>query len=532
MPSPDTAQHHPLTFAQLRRRYFGPLLAGLLLLRLATMVLWLAAMIPWHHDISFPEGALVARALDVAHGLSPYHDWRLWPHAFAPYPPLTYYPVGWLTRLLSPALAVHDAYVIGRTLSFLSLMGIFVLIYLFARRLGLTRLWSLLAIALLAEFQMLLEYCVSYRPDAPKTFFAFLALWLALRLSPWPGHPAPDPTGHDAAPAPMKFALRLAAPLSALYLSLWIKPTAWALCLVLGVWLWRALGFRRALAAGLLFAASGLLPFCLLDRHLHGLLWLNLVDSLRNGLSLQGLRMMLKPAHLEVWLILLAGVAAALAAWRRPESAPHRPLLAAALLALPLNLLQMLKAGGDLNYLLESYPLCALLAVYGVARLWRGESRLPAPLREGLLWGGAVPVMLIAAWMNFSTLGTDMNFKGSVLNWRPTRLELAAARLRRPILATHPYASLFTGEPTLLDYVQYTILCRRGALDSRPLRERLEKRQFPMILLVPGLVDDAREGGPESEALYFKGFLPLLEAHYAPSANQDPHSPFRIWLPK
>src|SRR5690242_15935341 len=111
-----------------------------MLLRLAVLCVWLGMIVPEHPDLSFPEGALVGRALDVARGESPYHDWRLWPHAFAPYPPLAYYPAGWAARALAgPAPAPHTVYMVGRSFSLLAMLGVFTLIYLFGRRLGLSR---------------------------------------------------------------------------------------------------------------------------------------------------------------------------------------------------------------------------------------------------------------------------------------------------------------------------------------------------------------------------------------------------------
>lgn len=480
--------------ASARRRLIGPVCAGLVLLRLAYLFLWIAAEIPTYPDRSFPEGALVARAIDVAEGRSPYHDWRQWPHAFAPYPPLAYYPVGWLARAFAPHPAPHQVYMVGRLFSFTMVIGIFGLIFLFARRLGMSRLWSLIAVAAMGECQNLLDYCTSYRPDAPKVFFAFLALWLMLR--PRPGWRT------------------LAGVAAALYVAMWFKPTAWAVGVLAAWWCWRNFGARRALAAGAAFAAAGLIPLWLLDCHWHGLLLLNIVDSLRNGMTLGGIWGFLTGADIEFRLILLLGLVVAVDALRRPEFREQRLLLAAVPVALAASLLQMLKVGGDINYLLDIFPLAALMMVWCGNRLWFGHWRLRPALNEFLLWVVVIPCVVWMAWINFSAVRDDSRIL--MMSWRPAPLQREVAAARGPVLTTSPFIALTRPEPTILDFFQYSVLSRRGMLDNRPLLERIQRREFGIAMMSTSLMEGHRAAVKKGEdnVFFCPGFLAALEANY------------------
>jgi hypothetical protein len=66
-----------------------------MLARLLFAAALICLALPGLWDNSYPEGALAARAWDAARGLPVYQDWREWPHAFAPYSPLTYYLPAW-----------------------------------------------------------------------------------------------------------------------------------------------------------------------------------------------------------------------------------------------------------------------------------------------------------------------------------------------------------------------------------------------------------------------------------------------------
>ena len=522
------APEAPPSLREIRQRYFGPLLAFLLLLRLAVLVVRLAGIIPSYPDISFPEGALVARAMDVAQGETPYHDWRQWPHAFAPYPPLAYYPAGWLARGIWGRPSPHEAYMTGRAICFAAMLGIGALVYLLARRLGLGRLWGLLAVSVLVEAPALMEYSVSFRPDAPKTFFALLALLIAdcgMRNAEY------EDAEREASDG---FAMWVVGTLGCLLVSAWFKPTAWGIGALILFSVWRRLGLKRGALATGAFLASGILPLLCLNHHWHGLLLLNLVDSLRNGATLDQVRNLLTPGDLRFQCVLLAGVVGSLFALRREDQRAHGLFWAAPPVVFAVTLLQMLKVGADINYTLESFALGAVAAAWWAARWWRGEASgssrqsdsdsirnpqsairnlLVSPrLREAALWLALIPALLWGAWKGLSTLRDDV--AGVRLLWTPPPVLRMVAGSPGPILSTKPFVALAAPSPTVLDYYQYAVLWRRGALSSEPLLERIRRREFPVVALSRDVLD-AWHANPSAALPVFCDDLPAtLMRHY------------------
>lgn len=413
----------------------------------------------------------------------------------------------------------HTVYILGRLLSYCSILGIFVLLYLLARRLGLSRLWGLVAVSLMTEFRIGLDYCASYRPDAPKTFFALLALWIAARARP---------TRRS-----------VLAALACLYVSFWFKPTAWAVAVILGVWVWRAWGGRRALAVALAFVVAGLVPVFLLDRHWNGLLLLNIVDSLANGFTLANYTSHLRIGFLTPALILFlgAGFAAAglwpprLALARLTPDGAARPsdlgtgwlILAAAPAALLANMFQFLKVGADVNYFLDGYVLAVLGFCWFAARLWRGEIPLKPALRDALLALGFVP-LLITCGLYLAIVRDE--FAPGRYPWSETAIETEARQTPGLILTAHPFIALANGQPTILDYVQYGILCRRGRIAATPLLDRLRACQFSEILIADSILDRYSQAADAGAALFDPQFVPILHESYSLRIKIGPFSVF------
>src|SRR5262245_11915078 len=117
----------------------------LLFLKALAGIVRLSALVNYPMDITFPEGAVVARAWDVAQGRGPYHDWRKWPHAFSPYGPLTYFPVGWVSRITGTAHP-REIFAVGRIQSMLALAGVIITIWFLCATLGLHPSARLLAV--------------------------------------------------------------------------------------------------------------------------------------------------------------------------------------------------------------------------------------------------------------------------------------------------------------------------------------------------------------------------------------------------
>lgn len=496
----------PLT--SLLRKYFGPLLAGLMLLRILSMTLWMAVMIPAWLDLTFPEGSMVATSLDVARGRPAYQDWRQWPHAFAPYAPATYYPVGWTARALSAKPSPRLVYLVGRGFAFASVLGIFALIYLLGRQLGLGRIWSLAAVGVFSHWQMLLEFGTSFRPDAPKTFFSLLALWLVLR----------SPRGSWRV---------LAAALASLYVSLWIKPTAWAEGLIVAAWTWRRFGARRALAIGAGFIASGLIPIYLLNRHFHGALLQNITATMNFGYTLDVVSIFFSaPLRWENLVLESALVLACVMAWRPEEKSRHL-FWWGVLLAILIDIALMLKGGSDINYLFDAYALATLAVVTWVARLWCGESRLPRAVREGVLWLIVTPLVIWGAAQSFSTIRTD--FRGALAWWDPPPIQRFLAGRQGAILSTVPSVTLAVSDVNgVMDFSLYGESYRRGLLDPEPLLGRIRRHQFDFIVLPEGLLKVFAEGTPSERNLFCPDFMPTVRKYYR---VERVVGTFRVYVP-
>jgi len=475
------------------RWYLGPLLALLLVAILAFTWAQFCFLAGCRLDISYPEGAVAARALDVAKGVSPYHDWREWPHAFAPYGPLAYYPAGWTLRWSGLPVGIRQAYVTGRCISLLSILIVCGILYALARRTELSRTWSFLMICSVFVWQELLIYCASLRPDAPKALCALGALALMAGRAPRPW--------------------RVLASGGLLGLSFWIKPTNWGIALAWAIWAGGEGGVRRSLVALLGFGLAGLIPAWWMDHRLQGRLFLNMVGSLDNGWSLKPFWMVL--TYLLQWQgpVLAAPCWLALRELRLRKTGEAGRLLAwAFLLTLFFALVQYLKAGSDLNYFLESYLLGSILATGGISRLWdrvvaggarRWEKRLLA---------------LVAAFVILHTGIELVDFRESLKMARRSRQTHGVPQLlsgsKGPVLSTYPFVALSVPENSvILDHYQYAVLAGRGRLKTKPLLDRVRAKAFSAIVLTD---EDGktREVLDQWRNLYCPEFLPTLLENY------------------
>lgn len=521
MTHPATSQPDaPLGPRDLARRYFIPLIAGLVILRLAVLTIYLATFIPAPVDITFPEGALLTCSLRVAHGESPYQDWRQWPHQFAPYPPLAYYPAGWLVRGLGVSGDPVASLIVARAFCYGALLGLLATLYLLGRRLGLSPPWSLLGVALFAEYQILMEFSVSFRPDGPKTLFAMLALGCAARGRP---------TGRS-----------VLAALACLMASLWFKPTAWGVAIVIAVWIWHGWGTRRALAVGAAFLAAGLIPLLILDARWGGNLRLNLIDSLRNGMD-PGL--LAKIPHLLAGTplaILLLGTGVALVALRSRAPLPGRAVLAAVPASLLAALIQFLKVGSDDNYFLDCFPLAALAVAWWASRLWNGDlfpiasgarARNRA-LGHAILFLVLAPLPLYHSAIQLATIRDD--FQTMKACWPEGSPQREMRRIQGPVLAANPFLAMYHAEPAVLDYFQYATLARRGAIDPEPLLSRVRAQYFTAIEISEEILDLTKK---DESFLYCKGFTAALNKYYyrrddSAAASQFGKTHFLFWFPR
>ncbi|MBI1784072.1 hypothetical protein HYR69_02925 [Candidatus Sumerlaeota bacterium] len=495
--APPTAPDKQSSRARALRGFFPRAIFLLLALWSLSVWIWLAMLLPKATDISSPEGALVGSACEVAQGHSPYQDWRLWPLHFSPYGPLTYYPAGWIVRLIHPSHVPHAIYMAGRAQSFLYLLGIAALLALILRRFNFSWFASLAAPMLLTAWRdPTLTFIVSYRPDAPQIFFSILALWIALggRATKW----------------------RTIAALLSLSVSMWFKSTSWGMIAALAFWIYQSYGIGRAVAAGALFGGINLILAFTLNWKSGGLLFLNMIASLDNGMDWRGIYTGFGPSF--PWIPKIIFFASAAASIRILIAPPARAtgqnppdgrvkLLSLAVLATFLaSSLQILKVGSGGNYYLEFYALGCTLLVIEVSRLWRRDQTV-SHLRRAIL----LPSLLLA----FATIGavseikrTISDFPTRIKAWRPSPSLQAMENFEGNVLASLPWLVLRRpAPPTILDEVQYGILTRRGKIDERILLNKIERREFGLVLILTENIRLKNGWFPPS-------LLPTLDKHY------------------
>lgn len=543
--------------AAYRARYGGLFAVLLALGVIAAHAVTLVALIPSKADLTFPEGALVARAADVAEGLVPYRDWREWPHAFAPYAPLTYYVPGTIARVSGGGSGersdVQRLYVIGRLQSAAGLLGIAVLMVAIARRLGLGWGWGMAAVAGFLHWRLLTVFCLSYRPDAPAVFFSVLALWIILGgRATWP---------------------RVICVFLALMTSMWFKPVSYAMTLVAFVWIARSRALGLAAVALGAYGALGLGAALLLNARFDGFLFSNMLGSLDVGLKIANSSGFFGLAPPTVSVLFLAGIG--LASYRavRDRSDPASGTFHLAAIASYVAMLMLhSRPGADVNYYLEPYVLCVLATVRWVAGLWRAPKSTPAQIKELGFLGLLLPPMIFPAlgagvtlaglcavglgWLGFRRgaslapasasalreiflivgvlpfcllLGSRdiglirTRLEDARLRWHVPSLQREAEQAGGLVLSTLPSVTLAgSGRETLMDHVQFRMLNDRGLVSNREMIDRLESRSFAWIV-VPVENETIRlEESLVLLGIFFKGFrFPLLE-NYEQVRRQGP----------
>lgn len=509
---PTQASPPPFTITQLRTRYLGPLVAFLLAVRVLAAFAWIGTTLPVTWDLSFPEAAIVARAVDVAEGDTPYHDWRIWPHEFAPYGPLTYYSAGWLALPGEHDSIENHVRSLGRIQSQLSLFGILCLGVAILRRLGVGRWWALLAAPAIISWESLFAYCASFRPDAPQVFFSLFALAIAM------GGP---PTKRS----------RCVAVLACLYLSLWFKATSWGIIATIVFWLWRGAGSRRAFLWLSGFALSGLIPVLILNNLWDGNLLLNMVGSLDNGGDIGNFRDIARKIQIEGWLVFFLGVGVSAVSWSKSSlDSPMFLFSTATLLTLLGTLAATLKVGADINYYLELYALCGIGVVYAVHRLWNlsPDDQAMAPganlalRREIPLTILLLPFLVYQSGMRL--LSTRDDIESNVARWKTPPVIEQIEKYQGEVLSVFPCVGLAApGPEAILDHYQYRVLAERGLLDKHELLNRVRRKQFSAIV-----IEGTLERLPEK--FFTDGFARELRENYR--SAQDYNGQFTILVPQ
>ncbi len=494
--------------SNIRRRRLGPLAMALCALLIVLALARTGMMIRMRVDASFPEGAVVARAWDVAQGGSAYTDWRLWPHHFAPYGPLTYYPAGWLARFIRVAGGADLAdtprilYDIGRVQSIAALVGIGVLMVFMLRAVRVRAAWAIGAAALVSLWTPLVEFVMSYRPDAPQVFFSMLALTIAMRGPPT--------------------SRRILGTLAALQASMWFKPTAWGMIAALALWIAtdddRSRGRKRAALWIGGFGLTGLIAALAFNFATEGRLFLNMLGSLDNGWDFTNLSAFYTRAAGLPGLTLLGGVLLAVVVRGRLKSDSDdagalRLLCLALMLAFLTTSAQNFKVGADINYYLETYALSGVVLAWGLSRLWDGDalSTRGRGLREAAFIVILLPALLWIAVRETRYAVEDL--PGFVRSWGSTTLEARVESIPGPLFGTNPYFLMTRPEfPAVLDQIQFRILFERGHLADDALIDRIESRAFVAVIVSRADVDPEDPG--KLPDLFSPRFGPALMSNY------------------
>ena len=125
----------------------------------------------------YPESSGVLSALRWSQGQPLYEDFRLPPYLATPFPPIWYALTAQAAKLGANDLDSLTRF--GRILSVACLLGIAGLAYFWNRRLGFSRLLSVLAPAFFLSVPILVPWAVTARPDLLALLLSFLAVYVA-----------------------------------------------------------------------------------------------------------------------------------------------------------------------------------------------------------------------------------------------------------------------------------------------------------------------------------------------------------------
>ena len=483
-------------------------IVGILLLALgfqsATNVVIAVRNVLSRDDSSYPECAVVERALAVAKGESLYVDSSVWPYRAAVYGPLTYWPIGMGARLLGlPDGRLDQAgliYGIGRGVSFASGLAILAWLFLMSGWMGLRRNWRFLPPLLFLSCHFILDFWDTYRPDFPMVALVLYAWAAALRGG-----------RRRAALAAVLMALAIfhkqPAFVSAAGLEIWL--------LVSGrrrdaVWYGATLGGLVAASAAALWIGTG------------GAWWDNNFRALRSPLYLPGAWTFLfwfKDLDLLPFAGGVAGclsLAPSIVAGSRAENAPFKAIQTggdempetkehvsasvpgaakwAFALAFAGAELLIIRTGSNANYYLETYCWGAVLTGMLLHEASRRALRRTAhdhPDRPPLAFHPALILLLcllsIPALGRIQDTAVRLSMQVRPLgNWERENYQLTRVLLKTKgdILMIEGYAWWFTqSPPTMLDPYLYSVRVAAGGLSSKELVGRIQRREFERIIL-------------------------------------------------
>lgn len=404
--------------------------------------------IPAKTDVTHPESASVWAAQLAAKSGRLYPALDRAPYTVAPYGPLFYLGLEAAARLSG----VHLRYVrLGyRMFVFGCYLLLPVLVYLLLRRASFSRALAGLGALAAISSHFLPRWNATVRPDMPALLLSLLALWLVCRRD--------DPRVSDCVGAGLACAAALLFKASFV-----AAPLAIAVLLLL----------RRQYRHLLFFAGSGALAGIALTGYLMHRGEPVLRQMLLVSKAPIGVHTWIKVlnTHLPVGLSALvwpAACAGFLICMRSEEWRLRLYSYYFAFAAL-FGLASLLKAGGNVNYLIEMWVAAALLLP-------------PVFMRLEEPWNRMLPEIKLAACLIVLFLLAQQL---AAIRRTMERVEsYDAARLSGlHVLSTDPYLTIHGRDPELLDPFLTTVLEQRHDWSPEPVLAEIARQDFDVVFL-------------------------------------------------
>jgi hypothetical protein len=413
-------------------------------------------------DVTTPDSVMVQTAVWARASGKIYRRLDAPPYTPAVYGPLYYLILIGLSLLTGANFA--GLLLASRLFTLACYAGLAVILWRWARRLGLPQPLAVLAPLFALGQIAFLNWNVTTRPDVPAVLASAAAVYAATAAGAPIGRrwSAPIAAGLLAGAAVMLKQTALAAPAA---IALWLALHRW----------WPALAAFAAAAAAIPASLLGALALrgeqlrdlALLHDPYSG--WRSAVGILLRKIEQYG------PDALWIALALLGAAAAARAvsARRGPRPRGWELLILYFLLAWAWGLLTLGRnSGGAGNYLLEAWAVTALLAAAGVAALRPIWTLTPAAARSlVILWAAVANIAGLMAW----------HYRASVP--LPDQAPLAQVLRGRRVLTDIPYLGVQTRDPAYLDPYLLHTLELAGLWSSRHLAARITAQRFGLVVL-------------------------------------------------
>jgi hypothetical protein len=422
-------------------RSFLCLVFLVLFLAACTLTFFGAGMLPKRGDVTSPESAVVYTGIQASRTGWIYSDINSYPYTAPAYGPILYVALGALARAQH---ADFDSVLLsGRIIVFLSFLALGPLVYFCTVRAGASHP----GIGVLAALGALnfRGWSTSVRPDVPALALELLGLYFAL-------------------PGKTRAAWRIVVSGLCVAAAVLLKQSMFLAAVSILFWLLTRRQFRDAA----IFVASSLIPVSVTL----GILSMNqpvleTMMLLRHAPRDFGTMVYLAAHSLPYSLLLLALGLAGVFLRRGNDS--FRLLKIYFVLAWTLSPAMMLQVGADINYLLEGWVACALLAPVAIDGL---ESLWPT-LACGSRWALVATVLIGAGLMGWGLR------RGSPVHEYPRAAQLE----RLTVLSDIPYLSAHSRRPELLDPFMNESLTGSGHWSPRPILANIEMQDYDAVFL-------------------------------------------------